>query len=198
MKYSFPSFQFLLLIFSIALLNFSCSEEYNPKPKGFNRIELPDHSYLKLAEKHPYTFEYSTAAKILKDSSWLAEPHWLDIYYPDNHCNIQITYKKFGEKKAEFDELIDDSHKLTNKHNIRAYSIDESVVKTPNGYYATIFELSGEVPSQFQFYVTDSTKHFLRGALYFRTAVKNDSLAPVIEYMKIDAMKIINSVQFEK
>ena len=180
-----------------ALLLMSCSEEYNPKPKGYNRIELAKHEYKILEENHPYSFEYSTAATILKDSSWLAEPHWLDIYYPSNRCNIQITYKKFGEKKKDFDALIDDAHKLTNKHNVRAYSIDESIVKTPNGYYAAIFELSGEVPSQFQFYVTDSSKHFLRGALYFRTAIKNDSLAPVIEYMKIDAMKIINTLKFE-
>ncbi len=193
-----PLLHFVTIFFiGNCLLLSSCSEEYNPKPKGYNRIELAKHEYKKLDANHPYTFEYSTSATILKDSSWLAEPHWLDIYYPSNRCNIQITYKKFGEKKKDFDALIDDSHRLTNKHNVRAYSIDESVVKTPNGYYATIFELSGEVPSQFQFYVTDSSKHFLRGALYFRTAIKNDSLAPVIEYMKIDAMKIINTLKFE-
>ncbi|WP_332913198.1 hypothetical protein [Algoriphagus boritolerans] len=57
-------------------------------------------------------------------------------------------------------------------------------------------ELSGEVPTQFQFFVTDSTDHFLRGALYFNTAMKNDSLAPVIEHIKIDMTHLMNSVKF--
>ena len=40
-------------------------------------------------------------------------------------------------------------------------------MQTPSGMRVSVFELQGEVPSQFQFYTTDSTKHFFRGALYF-------------------------------
>ncbi|TAH24891.1 MAG: gliding motility lipoprotein GldD [Cytophagales bacterium] len=185
-------FNYLIFVFIL----FSCTEEFIPKPKGFNKIDLPQHQYQKLEKKHPFVFDYSIYAKVLKDSSWMSEPHWIDIYYPDYKCNIQITYKDFQVKNKIFDELINDAHKLTNKHNIRAYAIDEISAKTPKGYHVTMFELSGEVPSQFQFYVTDSAKHFLRGALYFRTAIKNDSLAPVIEYMKADAKQLINSIEF--
>jgi gliding motility-associated lipoprotein GldD len=60
-----------------------------------------------------------------------------------------------------------------------------------------IFELEGEVPSQFQFYVTDSTKHFLRGALYFRTATKNDSLKPIIDFIKKDVIHLLNTVKWD-
>ena len=191
-------YKYLYFTIGILMLLSSCGEEYAPKPKGFNRIELPPNSYKDLGGEHPFTFQYSQHAQILKDTSWLSEPHWLDIYYPEHKCNIQITYKKFKDKKGLFNELVDDAHKLTNKHNIRAYAIDESVMKTKKGYYTTIFELSGEVPSQYQFYVTDSSKHFLRGALYFRTAIKNDSLAPVIEYMKEDVRHLIHTIEFEK
>jgi len=59
-----------------------------------------------------------------------------------------------------------------------------------------IAELEGEVPSQFQFTITDSSQHFLRGALYFNTKVQNDSLAPAIEYMKLDMMQIINTLEW--
>jgi len=68
---------------------------------------------------------------------------------------------------------------------------------TPKGYSGFVSELSGEVPTQFQFFVTDSTQHFLRGALYFQTAVKNDSLAPIIEYIKVDMMHLMNTLSFE-
>jgi len=175
----------------------SCSEDYLPKPKGYNKIDLPAHDYQLLTEKHPYVFEYSKDAVIKKDVSLIAEPHWIDVYYPAFNAYIQLTYKKLDGKSKLFDEHIDDSHKLTGKHNIKAYSIDEGQVKTPKGYAATVFELSGEVPSQFQFYITDSTKHFLRGAIYFQTATKNDSLAPVIEYLKYDAMHLINTVDWK-
>jgi gliding motility-associated lipoprotein GldD len=87
---------------------------------------------------------------------------------------------------------------LTAKHQIKAYGIEESIMMTPKGYTGVVAELSGEVPTQFQFFVTDSTNNFLRGALYFNTALKNDSLAPAIEYIKIDMAHLINTLEFKK
>jgi gliding motility-associated lipoprotein GldD len=177
---------------------FACGENnYLPKPEGYNRIDLPPHKYQLLTEKHPYNFEYSIHAKILRDSSSIAEPHWIDVYYPAFQANIQLTYKPVKGDSSVFKELSDDAYKLTSKHQIKAYSIEDQIVKTPSGKTAIVTELSGEVPSQFQFYVTDSVKHFFRGALYFRTATKNDSLAPVIEYLKTDAIHMVNTLKWE-
>jgi gliding motility-associated lipoprotein GldD len=186
------------LAIPMALLLISCSEDFLPKPKGYNKIDLPKHEYQVLTEKHPYVFEYSKSAVIKKDVSLIAEDHWIDVYYPDFKAFIQLTYKKTEGNPKLLEEHIDDSHKLAGKHNIKAYSIEEGQIRTPKGYNATIFELSGEVPSQFQFYITDSTKHFLRGAIYFQTSTKNDSLAPVIEYMKYDAMHLLNTLDWQK
>jgi gliding motility-associated lipoprotein GldD len=188
----------IALVFLCSGLLLSCEEVFVPKPKGYNRIDLPQHEYQVLKEEHPYTFEYSKHANVRPHSSRLAEPHWIDIYYPEQDCYIQLTYKDIKNDKVNFYEHIDDSHKLAIKHNVKAYAIDESINKTPHGYTATYFELEGEVPSQFQFYVTDSTSHFLRGALYFNTATKNDSLAPIIKYMKKDMLHLINTLEFKK
>lgn len=187
----------LAALLAVLVLFSSCSEEYLPKPKGYNRIDVPAHKYQALTEKHPYTFSYSQNAKILRDSSTIAEPHWIDIYYPQFQSNIQLTYKPVKGKSKGLQEHIDDSHKLAYKHNIKAYSIDQIDIKTPKGYSATVFELTGEVPSQFQFYITDSTRHFLRGAVYFKTATRNDSLAPLIEYMKYDVMELLNTLEWK-
>jgi gliding motility-associated lipoprotein GldD len=178
------------------LLFTGCAEEYTPKPKGFNRIDLPVAKYQPLQEAHPYTFEYSVYAKVLKDSSRIAEPHWIDLYYPQFKANIQITYKNFNQDPKKFNDLVEDARKLTSRHQVKAYAIEESQIKTPTGITASVFELQGEVPSQFQFYLTDSTKHFFRGALYFRTATSNDSLAPVIEYLKKDAVHLLNTLHW--
>ena len=110
---------------------------------------------------------------------------------------MQITYKPVLSRQDLLEEYLRDAHTLTSKHQIKAYAIDESIIQTPLGNTVVISELSGEVPSQFQFYVTDSTKHFLRGALYFRTATKNDSLAPVIQYVKRDILQMVNTLEWK-
>jgi gliding motility-associated lipoprotein GldD len=92
---------------------------------------------------------------------------------------------------------MNDSYKLTSKHQIKAYAIDEAIIQTPSGKTAIINEIEGEVPSQLQFTVTDSTDNFLRGALYFNTKVQNDSLAPAIDYMKKEIMHMINTLEWK-
>lgn len=176
----------------------SCSGDFSPKPRGFNRIDMPPHKYQKLQEDHPYTFEYSQFAQVLKDTSYIAEPHWIDIYYPQYKSNIQVTYKSIKKEKKTLNELINDSYRLKGGHQKKAYAIDETIIKTKSGKTATLFQLEGEVPSQFQYYVTDSTTHFLRAALYFRTALKNDSLAPVINYMKEDMLHMLETLEWKK
>jgi gliding motility-associated lipoprotein GldD len=180
----------------LALLG--CRQEYSPKPKGYNRIDLPVPQYQPLREAHPYFFEYSAYSKILPDSSRTALPHWINVYYPRFHANVQLTYRTINRDPKVLRNLLEDARTLTIKHQIKAEAIEEAVLKTPKGLTATVAELSGEVPSQFQFYVTDSTQHFFRGALYFRTATANDSLAPVIDYIKKDIIHLLNTLEFRK
>ena len=187
----------ILIVLLFTGLFSACEEAYLPKPKGYNRLELPERGYVSLPDSLPYSFEISKAAKILRDSSYIAERYWIDLYYPQLTANIQITYKDLQNDRTLMEELVNDSYRLTSKHQIKAYSIEESVVRTLSGKTAVIAELEGEVPSQFQFFITDSTDNFLRGALYFRTSTKNDSLAPAIEYMKIDAMHMINTLEWK-
>lgn len=187
----------LTLFIVIGLFFTACQSEYIPKPKGYNRIDLEPHDYASLPDTLPYAFEYSEHAEVLPDTSYNAEPYWLNVYYPDHQANIQLTYKNIAQSDEMLESLLEDSYQLTVNHQIKASAIEERVIGTPSGKRALIAELSGEVPSQFQFYVTDSTQHFLRGALYFRTATQNDSLAPVIEYIKIDIIHLLNTLRWE-
>jgi gliding motility-associated lipoprotein GldD len=174
----------------------ACQQDYLPKPLGYNRLVLPSHAYQVLPDSLPYRFEYSKHATVLADTSRISEKFWIEIYYPDIKSNIHITYKTIKSDKV-LKEYFDDSYTLTAKHQIKAYAINEVITKTPSGKTAVIAELEGDVPSQFQFTVTDSTKNFLRGALYFNTKVANDSLAPAIEYMKMDMMHLINTLEWK-
>jgi len=159
---------------------------------------LPEEKYRLLPDTLPYQFEYSTAAKLLRDSSWMSEKHWIEVYYPTLKANIHITYKRVENREQLLKEFLEDAYRLTSKQQIKAYGIDEVKVVTPKGKTAMIAEITGEVPSQFQFTMTDSTSHFLRGALYFNTRVQNDSLEPAIDFMKKEVMHLINTVEWKR
>ncbi|HEV8512888.1 MAG TPA: gliding motility lipoprotein GldD [Cyclobacteriaceae bacterium] len=189
-------FYCLSIVYSLLLS--SCTTDYQPKPKGYNRLVLPKAEYQSLPDTLPYQFEYSKHARLLKDTSWISERHWVEIYYPELKANIHITYKQVRGKEAVLKELLNDAYNLTSKQQIKANAIDELITKTPSGKTAVIAEIAGEVPSQFQFTMTDSTKNFLRGALYFNTRVQNDSLAPAIDFMKKETLHLINTLQWKK
>lgn len=176
----------------------SCEREYLPKPLGYNRLVLPEPAYHTLPDSLPYTFEYSKHATLLADTSWISEKFWIEIYYPELKANIHVTYKKILNNEQLLKEFLNDAYVLTSKHQIKAYAIDEVITRNPKGHTAVVVELDGEVPSQMQFTITDSTRNFLRGALYFNTKVQNDSLKPAIEYMKKDIMHLINTFDWRK
>jgi len=186
-----------LSLVGILLFLASCSKSYQPKPKGYNRFNLPEPSYQLLPDTFPYRFEYSTHTKLLKDTSAYSDRFWIQIQYPDIKANIHVTYKPINNNQQLLKEFLNDAYTLTAKHQIKAYAIDETYTRTPSGKTAVIAELDGEVPSQFQFTMTDSTRNFLRGALYFDTKVQNDSLQPAIEYVKKDMMRMINTLEWK-
>ncbi|ELR69829.1 GldD [Fulvivirga imtechensis AK7] len=177
------------------LLLWSCEKDYVPKPKGYNRFILPAHEYQPLPDTLPYQFEYSKHARLLKDTSWISDRYWVEIYYPQIKANVHVTYKQVNSLDSLKDYL-NDAYFLTAKHQIKAYAIDEAISTTPSGKAVVFAELEGEVPSQFQFFTTDSTENFLRGALYFNTRVQNDSLKPAIEYVKIDIVHMMNTLEW--
>ena len=183
---------------TVALLGtWSCRKSHMPKPKGYNRITLPEHSYQQLPDSFPYSFEYSKYARLLPDSSWIAEPYWIDIYYPLLDASIVVSYKPVHGSRKLLEEYLNTAWRLTTKHQVKAYAIEEHIMHMSNGKTAMIAELSGEVPSPFQFYTTDSIQNFLRGALYFNTATKNDSLLPVINYVRDDIFHMLTTLRWQ-
>lgn len=176
----------------------SCGSDYLPKPKGYNRIDLPEREFTSLINDVPYSFEHSVHAKVEPDSFNLAEKSWINLNYESLGGKVHLTYLALDTDGKDIKTVVNDAINLTAKHQIKAYGIEESMMVTPKGYTGVVAELSGEVPTQFQFFVTDSTKNFLRGALYFNTAMKNDSLAPAIEYIKVDMIHLINTLEFKK
>ncbi len=187
----------IVLISLVCWFWISCSSsDFVPKPRGYNFIALPKQTYQRLkADSLPYSFDYSEHA-VLSTHKNTSSMQVID--YKNLGAKIWLTYYPIKNNIDTLDQLIYTTYKLLQKNNVRADAIANDTIVTASGKTATIFYLEGEVPTQYQFYYHDSTKNFLRGALYFETAQKNDSLAPIIEFVKKDINHMINTLEWKK
>ncbi len=194
-------FKIFLLAATISiLLMVACNSPYVPKPTGYFKIDFPEKQYTRFSEPgFPYSFEYPVYAKIARDSSFFGDtpenPWWINIEFPQFKGKIYISYKIIGQYKL--DKLLNDAFKLTNKQSVKATYISDSLIHTPNGISGMFFRVSGNVATANQFFLTDSTKNFLRGALYFDTTPNQDSLKPVNNFLVEDMMHLINTFKWE-
>lgn len=176
-----------------------CNSSYTPKPKGYYKIAFPEKKYQVFDQPgYPYSFEYPVYARIVKDSTFFdgaaENPWWINIDFPQFAGRIYVSYKEIGKNNS--DTLIKQSFQLTGKHTSKAYSIDDSLVTTPNHVHGVFFTVGGNVATANQFFLTDSTKHFLRGALYFDATPNADSLAIVNRFLVEDMKHLINTFKW--
>jgi gliding motility-associated lipoprotein GldD len=174
----------------------SCEDEYIPKPRGYNRIEFPEKSYITYDSIYPFTFQYPAYAKVLPyQGSDGPHPYWLNIYFPKLKATLHLSYLGI-ESENELIKMIEDSRRLVFKHTVKAEEIIENYLDKP-GKYGIVYELTGSTASALQFYITDSTQHFLRGSLYFNVATNPDSVAPVINFINKDVERFLESLSWK-
>jgi len=176
----------------------ACNQDYIPKPRGYFRIDLPTKFYKTFdSTGFPYRFDYPTTASIIPDKGRVTEPYWINLVVPKLKATLYLSYKSLKNEKIS--ALLEDSHALLYKQSAKAESIEESAISIPDRkIYGILFDVGGNAASPVQFYITDSTNHFLRGALYFYTVPNKDSLAPVKAYMREDILKLIDSFHWKK
>lgn len=189
-----PGFLLLLLFTSCFLLT-ACEEEYTPKPRSYFRIDFPEKEYQDLNINCPYVFEYPVYAQISVNPNPDADQCWINIEYPTYKGRLHISYKTVNNNISEY---IEDSRTLTYKHTIKATDIREHLIsKDSSNVYGLLYDIRGNTASSLQFYLTDSTRHFLRGSLYFDVAPNNDSIAPVLEFIREDIYHMIETFEWK-
>lgn len=196
-------FFFLLFFLGSIIFLFSCNSHYQPEitRKGYFRIEFPEKKYQVFDQAgYPYTFEYPVYSTVIKDTTFFdARPEndwWINIDIPRFGGRIYISYKEV--EKNNFDSLVNDGFKMAYKqHTDVSTGINDSVMRTPNGVEGIYFSLSGNTATANQFFLTDSTRHFLRGALYFNAAPNEDSLGIVNDFLKKDVLHLINTLKWK-
>jgi gliding motility-associated lipoprotein GldD len=187
----------LFLIF----LGLSCEPDTTPRPKGYFKIDLPKKAYQVFDKaSYPYTFEYPTYATVMKDSVFFnrpnQNPYWVDILFPQFNATIHVSYKPITHADS-LQKMINDAFSLTNQHSIKASSIDEIPIKASDDAKGFLFDVSGNAATGKQFYLTDSTSHFIRGALYFEATPNYDSIKPVEEFLYKDILHLIKTFRWK-
>ncbi|MCF8335638.1 MAG: gliding motility lipoprotein GldD [Bacteroidales bacterium] len=188
---------FTILLIITLLISWNCKKksQTTPRPRGYFRIDLPEKEYKPLQINCSYTFEYPAYTEIVRDPGGVNENCWINIHYPQFNGDIHISYKKI---QNNFKTYVEDARNLAYKHTIKAEAIQEEQYRDrKRNMYGIFYNLKGNVASPAQFFVTDSNKHFLRGSLYFRTEPNQDSLAPVIQFVKKDMKHLIETLHWK-
>ena len=185
--------RFLLLAMMIAL--FGCEKEYTPKPRGYFRIEFPAKDYHNLNQDFPYSFEIAGYSKVFRDTGANTEPYWITISTPENKADLHLSYAQIDNNLVKH---IEESRRLAYDHSIKADAIEEQLFINPEKkVYGTIYYIEGNAASPIQFFLTDSTQHFLRGALYIREIPNIDSIRPVVDFLRPDIIHLIETTSWK-
>jgi len=175
-----------------------CREHYTPKPRGYFRINFPEKNYSELNGDYPYSFDVPDYAVIKKDERNPNEKYWINVDVPANKAELHLSFYdlKNQTKPARelLFELMEETRSLAYKHSIKADAINERIFVNPGSkVYGTIYDIKGNAASPMQFFLTDSTSHFLRGALYISEVPDIDSLSPVIDFLEPDIIRLIET-----
>ena len=197
MEYKSAARLVLLLFITIAAASCSGGHDYSPKPRGFYRIRFPVKAYREYTGGCPMTFIYPAYTKVEPDSARGSKPCWLNMRFPDFRGTLHLSYQPVTSKK-EFNELIEDARTFAFKHTVKATAIDQGIIHYPDRkVYGIYYTIDGNAASSAQFFLTDSTRHYLRGALYFNSEPRLDSIQPVLSFVKKDVDVMIKSFRWK-
>jgi len=193
------SVKVFVIIVAAVLFLAACGGNHNyaPKPRGYYRIAFPKKEYRDYNEGCPFTFSYPKYADMEPDKNANAKPCWLNMQFKQFNGTLHLTYETITSKK-EFDELTEDAYKFVFKHTVKSTGIDQGTISYPEKkVYGIYYTIDGNAASSVQFYLTDSVHHYLRGALYFNSEPRLDSIQPVLTFVKKDVDVMIRSLRWK-
>lgn len=183
----------LLLLFISACQN----NDYSPKPKGYFRIVYPEKKYTEFNSSAPFSFEYPVYARIEADKKADARQNWYNMHFTQFNGYLHLTYYGVANK-TEYNQMVEDARKLAFKHTIKASAIDQKIINFPERkVYGVYYAIEGNTASSVQFFLTDSTNNYFRGALYFNERPQYDSIEPVVKFIKKDIDKMISTFKWK-
>jgi gliding motility-associated lipoprotein GldD len=189
------------LFLPVSLVLFSCDPDPEdeiivPKPTAYYRIDLPEKKYVKYDSLCPYSFETPVYSVIRPDARDNSEPCWINVFYPQFKATVHVSYKVINNNLEDY---LKDSDMFAKKHTIKANGLNEDLVINDSAkVYGIVYDIKGNTATNLQFFLTDSTRNFLRGSLYFDVAPNIDSVEPVIKFLRKDVMHLIKTFRWKE
>lgn len=182
----------VILLFTLYLTGCSDNTDYTPKRTGYFRITLPERKYTTYISECPFVFEYPVYAIV---DSVSGHPYWLNILFPRFRCNVYMSYITID---TNLGTLLEECRKFVVEHEVKASSINQQEwINRQAAVYGMRYDIEGNAASNMQFYLTDSTHNFVRGALYFYAVPNKDSLEPVAAFVKEDINHLIQTFRWK-
>jgi len=186
-KKIFPVFVLSLVLFCV----FGCKKEVLPKPSSHLRLDYPEAEYVHFENNCPFGFDMNADAVIKGKSDCSFE-----INYPKMKATIYISYKPVNNN---INILLRDAQKLTYEHVIKADDIlEQPFINKDHKVYGMFYQVNGNAATNAQFYVTDSTKHFIDCSVYFYAKPNFDSVMPAASYIKNDMRALMETLKWKK
>ena len=181
---------FTLGIIGLMTCLVSCKQEVLPKPASYLRLDYPTAKYVEFEENCPFRFEKNADAKVKVEGGCSYA-----ITYPKMKATIYLTYKPVANN---INNLLRDAQKLTYEHVIKADDIiEQPYVNTKKKVYGMFYRVDGNAATNSQFYLTDSTKHFITGSMYFYVKPNFDSIMPAASYIQNDMQRLIETLEWK-
>lgn len=188
-----------VLLLPSCLLFQSCDgddEVITPKPRTYFRLTFPEKQYVKYSGDCPFSCEIPSYSKMNIDTEATAEPCWLNLDFPNFRGRLHLSYKPVN---GNINSYLEQTYTMTSRHQIKASGIEEQLISKDAAHvYGLIYNVEGNAASSLQFFLTDSTRHFIRGALYFYAVPNTDSIKPVVEFIQKDIQHMIETFEWKE
>lgn len=181
----------LLGISLVGCIDSNEDEVISPKPRAYYSLTFPEKKYKLYETDCPFSFEIPVYATVEPSTDRAAKPCWLNVKYPMYKAQLYLSY---GAVNNNLPSYLKDARELAVRHQVKASGLEQQVIMRDSAkVYGLLYDIEGNTASAVQFYLTDSTKNFLRGSLYFNCPPNIDSLQIVINYLRQDVLHMIQT-----
>tara|TARA_B100000678_G_scaffold142659_1_gene119008 strand:+ start:2625 stop:3206 length:582 start_codon:yes stop_codon:yes gene_type:complete len=182
----------------IFIVLFGCENYFLPKQSAYLRLDYPKPEYKLIDDKDfPFFFEANTRLSEISDIDINLRSIDFIINYNQLNAQINFQYKNVNSSEKlkayilDLKSTIETHSMMANSVKIKDYSLKEKNI------FGRIFDLSGNVASPYQFYLTDSINNIISGLVYFNIKPNYDSILPAINYIENDIIHLIESFDWK-
>lgn len=187
-----------LIVFCLFLLGgmIACTSPSSPKQKGYIRLDFPEAKYGLSTDSLPFIFDLSNQAKLTWQMNKTGE-YFCNVDYPLLNARLYCTYHSITPDKLP--QFAEESRKMAYQHTAMATEIKQKAYANNLSHvFGILYDIKGNVATPLQVALTDSNHYFFNASLYFNTIPNADSIAPAVDYIRKDIVRMMETFKLKK